>query len=35
MQDVDRVLFVFGAVGYALVTIRVLVGVLLRGMLSG
>ena len=35
MQDVNRVLFVFGAIGYALVTIRVLVGVLLRGYVIG
>ena len=35
MQDVDRVLFVLGAIGYALVTIRVLVGVLLRGYVVG
>jgi len=35
MQDVNRVLFVLGAIGYALVTIRVLVGVLLRGYVIG
>ena len=35
MWDVDRVLFVLGAIGYALVTIRVLVGVLLGGYVIG
>ena len=35
MQEIDRVLFVFGGLGYALVTIRVLVGVLLRGYVVG
>ena len=35
MRDIDRVLFVLGAIGYALVTIRVLVGVLLRGYVIG
>ena len=35
MRDVDRVLFVFGGFGYALVAIRVLVDVLLRGYIIG
>jgi len=35
MREVDRVLFVFGGLGYALVTIRVLVGVLFGGYVVG
>jgi len=35
MRDIDHVLFVLGAIGYALVTIRVLVDVLLRGYIIG
>jgi len=35
MRDIDHVLFVLGATGYALVTIRVLVDVLLRGYVIG
>ena len=35
MRDVDRVLFVLGGLGYALVTFRVLVGILLGGYVIG
>jgi len=35
MWDVDRVLFVFGGIGYALATVRVLVNVLLGGYVVG